>query len=213
MLKQLNIVFLVFCVTLPLYARGKGMVEITSARLGMPHLVHSDQVNSAAYNPDGTRIVTASVGLGKDNTSRVWDAQTGQAIRILQGHEYSVNSAAYSPDGTRIVTASGGLGGKDNTARVWDALTGEQLAIFPHEDSVNSARFSPDGLQIVTISSDSAARIWLSFPSLPTMVAYAKKMLPPRVSEDKGDEGIENYRLTCAERRQFFLEELARCKP
>jgi len=137
----------------------------------------------------------------------VWDAQTGQAIRTLRGHSDLVYSAAYSADGTRIVTAS-----VDNTARVWDAQTGEQLAILPHESDVNSARFSPDGLQIVTASKDNTARIWLSFPSLAAMVEYAKKMLPPRVSDDKGDAGIENFRLTCAERKRFFLEEMARCR-
>ena len=69
-------------------------------------------VTSAAFSPDGTRIVTAS----RDKTARVWDAATAKEIAVLRGHEYRVWSAAFSPDGTRIVTASG-----DNTARVWDA--------------------------------------------------------------------------------------------
>ncbi len=166
---------------------------------------HSESVRSAAYSADGTRIVTAS----GDDTARVWDAQTEQAIRTLQGHEHVVWSAAYSPDGTRIVTAS-----DDKTARVWETESGEQLAILPHEDNVTSARFSPDGLQIVTASNNETARIWLSFPSLAAMVEHAKKMLLPRISDDKGkgDVGIENFRLTCAERKRFFLEEMARCR-
>jgi len=68
-------------------------------------------VKSAAFNPDGSRIVTAS----DDNTARVWDAATGNAISVLSDHENSVNSATFNPDGTRIVTAS-----EDKTARVWD---------------------------------------------------------------------------------------------
>ena len=75
---------------------------------------HGDLVNSAAYSPDGTRIVTASF----DKTARIWDARTGAQLAVLSGHGDVVTSAAYSPDGTRIVTAS-----FDKTARIWDART------------------------------------------------------------------------------------------
>jgi WD40 repeat protein len=69
-------------------------------------------VNSAAFSPNGSRIVTASV----DNTARIWDAATAKEIAVLRGHDSFVWSAAFSPDGSRIVTASG-----DKTARIWDA--------------------------------------------------------------------------------------------
>ena len=84
--------------------------------------------HSAAYSPDGTRIVTAS----RDKTARIWDARTGAQLAVLSGHGDAVNSAAYSPDGTRIVTAS-----FDKTARIWDARTGAQLAVLSgHGDRV-----------------------------------------------------------------------------
>jgi len=69
-------------------------------------------VRSAAFNPDGSHIVTAS----EDNTARIWDAASGTEIAVLRGHDSAVNSAAFSPDGSRIVTAS-----NDKTARIWDA--------------------------------------------------------------------------------------------
>jgi WD40 repeat protein len=76
-----------------------------------PRAANEERVNSAAFSPDGWRIVAAS----EDKTARIWDASSGQEIRVLRGHEGEVTSAAFSPDGRRIVTAS-----EDKTARIWD---------------------------------------------------------------------------------------------
>ena len=76
-------------------------------------------VHSAAFSPDGSRIVTAS----DDKTARVWTAASGTLLAELKGHTDVVASAAFSPDGSRIVTAS-----EDKTARVWRADTGTLLA-------------------------------------------------------------------------------------
>lgn len=79
------------------------------------------QFTSAAFSPDGTRIVTAP----KDKTARIWDASTGAEIAKLSMHGDGVTSAAFSPDGTRIVAAS-----LDNTARIWDISTIPKGTIF-----------------------------------------------------------------------------------
>jgi WD40 repeat protein/TPR repeat protein len=108
-------------------------------------------VISAAYSPDGTRIVTASA----DKSARIWDA-SARVVR-LTGHGGYVFSAAYSPDGIRIVTAS-----TDKTARVWDARTGAQLSVLDtgHGNVLYTAAYSPDGSRIVTAETDKTARIW-----------------------------------------------------
>src|SRR5208337_1448953 len=80
---------------------------------------HAGPVKSAAFSPEGSRIVTASW----DETARVWMADTGALIAELKGHAGSVRSAAFSPEGSRIVTASW-----DKTARVWMAETGALIA-------------------------------------------------------------------------------------
>ena len=72
---------------------------------------HEDAVYSAAFSPDGQRIVTASW----DQTARIWEAETGRQLHTLAGHEELVFSAVFSPDGRRILTAS-----DDKTARIWD---------------------------------------------------------------------------------------------
>ena len=107
---------------------------------------------SAAFSPDGARVVTASL----DYTARLWDVATGAALAVLQGHTRGVSSAAFSPDGARVVTAC-----SDNTARLWDVATGASLAVLQgHTQTVTSAAFSPDGAWVVTASWDNTARLW-----------------------------------------------------
>jgi len=119
---------------------------------------YTDSVNSAAFSPDGKKIVMGS----NDKTARVLKVESTNVLtrlNVLQrlvGHQDSVNSAAFSSDGKKIVTSS-----NDKTARIWDAESGKALLkLEGHTDSVNSAAFSPDGKKIVTVSDDKTARIW-----------------------------------------------------
>ncbi len=111
---------------------------------------HEGEVNSAAFNFDGTRIVTAS----NDGTARLWDEE-GELITILEGHEGDVNSAVFNFDGTRIVTAS-----SDGTAKLWDEEGALITTLEGHEGEVNSVAFNFDGTRIVTASDDGTARLW-----------------------------------------------------
>ena len=79
---------------------------------------HSYDVNSVAYSPDSTKIISGS----GDNTIKIWDANTGECLKTLEGHSYGVYSVAYSPDGTKIISGS-----HDKTIKIWDANTGECL--------------------------------------------------------------------------------------
>ncbi|KAJ3897008.1 WD40-repeat-containing domain protein, partial [Lentinula edodes] len=115
---------------------------------------HEYWVDSVAFSPDGTRIVSGSA----DKTLRIWNARTGAQIGVpLQGHEHWVNSVAFSPDGTRIVSGSA-----DKTLRIWNARTGAQIGVplQGHEDPASSVAFSPDGTRIVSGSYDKTLRIW-----------------------------------------------------
>src|SRR5439155_320542 len=80
---------------------------------------HEASVSSAAFSPDGRRIVTTSL-----DEVRQWDAATGRPIgKPLTADADRVWSAALSPDGRRIViTLLGGTG-----VRQWDAATGRPL--------------------------------------------------------------------------------------
>ena len=146
---------------------------------------HHGRVNSAAFSPDGTHVVTAS----NDKTARIWDAATGKAVAVLSGHNDRLESAAFSPDGARVITASA-----DMTARLWDTATGTEIVVLrgldgpdvrsgddspgiferleiglqhrlrsleaPVEAPALRAAFSPDGSCIVTTSYGKTARMW-----------------------------------------------------
>ena len=61
--------------------RGSGMPRPAS-RCGRSPDTRA-AVNRAAFSADGRHIVTAS----RDKTARIWDAETGQEVRALTGHQ------------------------------------------------------------------------------------------------------------------------------
>jgi WD40 repeat protein/serine/threonine protein kinase len=147
-------------------------------------------VASAAFSPDGKRIVTASW----DSSAKIWDAESGKSqLRLdratagkLGAHQGFVNSAVFSPDaeGQWILTAS-----DDGTARLWDAATGEVLKTFSgHTGRVRAASFSPDGKRILTASSDKTARLWDADTGKPIHVLQGHKLgvLCAAFSDDGG---------------------------
>ena len=132
-------------------------------RLGIAHEVastplpirvfrgHEGPLQSAAFSPDGTRIVT-----GATDGVRIWRITGGEELRTDGGHEDWVRSATFSPNGTRILTAS-----DDRSARLWSIDgSGEPVVLSGHEDWVWTAAFSPDGDRVVTASRDGTARVW-----------------------------------------------------
>ena len=112
----------------------------------------SARVFSAAFSPDGQRLLTGS----SDNTAKVWAATSGKELLTLQGHQDWIMSVAFSPDNQRIVTGS-----IDHTAKIWETAKGrELLTLAGHGRWVYSVAFSPDGRRIVTGSGDGTAKVW-----------------------------------------------------
>jgi WD40 repeat protein/tetratricopeptide (TPR) repeat protein len=112
-------------------------------------------VQSAAFSPDGTRIVTTG-GTYNLGEVTVWDARTAAELLALNGHTSWVMTSAFSPDGTRLITGS-----VDGTAKVWDARTGTgRIELTGQRPGVTSLSFSPDGTRLVTASGERTARVW-----------------------------------------------------
>jgi len=94
-----------------IYRTGNGHVD-------MELKGHTQLVNQVAFSPDGKTIATAS----NDNSVRLWDAQTGSALKTLSGHQGRVTHIAFSPDSSWLVS-----GADDNTIRRWNTADGELL--------------------------------------------------------------------------------------
>jgi WD40 repeat protein/tRNA A-37 threonylcarbamoyl transferase component Bud32 len=62
---------------------------------------HAGRITSAAFSPDGRRLVTASV----DKTARVWDVATLRELAAFP-HAFGLESARFSPDGRHVLVVS-----------------------------------------------------------------------------------------------------------
>ena len=123
-----------------------------SRAIVMTLIGHTGGVNSAAYSPDGKRIVSAS----DDKTLKIWDAKAGKELLTLKGHIDSVNSVMFSLDGKRIVSGS-----NDGTIKIWDVATGNKmLTLTGHTGPVKACVFSSDGKQVISASEDGTIKIW-----------------------------------------------------
>jgi WD40 repeat protein len=140
----------------------------------LTHLIANGRVFSVSWSPDGTKIASGS----QDKTIKIWNAQTGQCVSTLSGHNDPVRSVCFSPCGTKIVSGGGteesvgfSVGGnRDFSIRIWDAETGTQIgsSLSGHKGPVRSVCFSPCGTKIVsgggeyrwTGNKDFSIRIW-----------------------------------------------------
>jgi polar amino acid transport system permease protein len=128
---------------------------------------------AVALNADGT-LVAAGDGMN----IQLWDAQTGDPIRVLNGycedeaittqevceeaeeewlgHEAEVTALAFSPDGEILASGSA-----DTTIVFWEYETGEvKWEAEGHWSAVTKLVFNSDGSAMLSGSKDSKVRTW-----------------------------------------------------
>jgi WD40 repeat protein len=123
-------------------------------------------LNSIAWSPNGRCLLTANT----DRTARIWNAETGEQMRMLPAHEWAasrplggqvttIHCAVWSPDGSQVAT-----GYLDDQVILWDACNGKIL--FSWTDLKGEAMrlaWSPDGTRLAAAVSSpgfSTALVW-----------------------------------------------------
>ncbi|MBN2348200.1 MAG: WD40 repeat domain-containing protein [Bacteroidales bacterium] len=91
-----------------------------------------------------------------NKTVKMWDVQSGDVIRIFEGHEKSALAVALSNNG--LLAASGSL---DQSVRIWNTKTGELTQLLErHSDNIYSLAFHPSDTLLASASRDNTIRLW-----------------------------------------------------
>lgn len=113
---------------------------------------HSDVLIAADWMASGSQVITASW----DRAANLHDAETGNVISVLAGHDLELSDVRAHPTQRMVVTSS-----KDMTFRLWDFRDSKLLVnVFQgHTQPVTSAVFA-SGDKVVSGSDDRTVRVW-----------------------------------------------------
>ncbi|MFJ8826064.1 trypsin-like peptidase domain-containing protein [Streptomyces sp. NPDC102467] len=132
--------------------------------VGAPHAEdivlegHTGWINALCSVPLGDRMLLASAS--NDHTIRLWDPDTGEALRVLAGHTGPVRTITAVSNNGRTLLASGG---SDHTVQIWDPATGHHIrTIDAHTASVNDlcAIDLGDRMLLASASNDHTIKLW-----------------------------------------------------
>ena len=109
------------------------------------------KINDITFSSDGTRFaVAATIGIW------IYDAQTGEELTLLTGHQREVKAVEFSLDGRTFTSVDAG-----GETRLWDAATGKLRSVLTEPtDLVRKLTLSSDSMKLVTANMDDRFRLW-----------------------------------------------------
>jgi WD40 repeat protein len=105
---------------------------------------------TAAFNPDGSQILTASGG-----QVQVWNAATGREIRSLGKIGPAIRDVQFNRQGSEFVTAA-----NSGDLTIWGVRGYRRLRTINSCPSPAAASFSPNGKLLVAACGDGTARVF-----------------------------------------------------
>jgi WD40 repeat protein len=103
-------------------------------RLGSSRLRTGAQIGGMAFAPDGKLLAACAA----DGVVRLWDAGTGNEVRVFRAHPWGGAGIAFSPDGNLLA-----IGSTNGTTSLWDVSAGKELRRLKHPAGVAALAFAP----------------------------------------------------------------------
>jgi len=113
---------------------------------------HHGTVREVAFSPDGKFLASG----GNDKAVRIWDADTGELVETLEGHNDKVASVYFSPDNEMLASA-----GEDQKIKIWEkAKNWRAPTTLDVKAALRSVAFSPKGGKLAFADANGAVTLW-----------------------------------------------------
>jgi eukaryotic-like serine/threonine-protein kinase len=141
---------------LPLRAKTGSTVYLVDLGSGALRPLATDRstvIRTVAFDPKGSRLVTASVDIAAID---LWDVRTSERAAVVIGPPAAATAVAFDATGELLIGGSA-----DGVLRVWNAASGQLVSSQPgHRAGIYFMRVRPDGAQIATAALEPAPRLW-----------------------------------------------------
>ena len=123
---------------------------------------HTATVGNVFFTPDSKQIVTVSM----DHSARVWDALSGEAVRVLYPPGFGgLTAATLSPDGQTLAVGTRYADGDKVLPLIYLLALADgrvERVLKGHPEDVEALAFSPDGKRLASTSAgkDGTVRVW-----------------------------------------------------